>query len=67
MNNPIIEEVRAARAALAKEHGYDLHRIHEWARAAHEERARMQRHERAQRDDAGSLGKEGKAEEVAKP
>lgn len=32
MNNPIIDEVRAARAALAKEHGYDRGRILEWAR-----------------------------------
>ena len=27
MKNPIIEEVREARAALAAEHGYDLQRI----------------------------------------
>ncbi|MEZ5385282.1 MAG: hypothetical protein R3F13_07195 [Prosthecobacter sp.] len=33
MTNPIIEEVRAARAALAAEHGYDIRRITEWARA----------------------------------
>ncbi len=32
MNNPIIDEVRAARAALAKEHGYDRAKILEWAR-----------------------------------
>lgn len=32
MINPIIEEVRAARAALAAEHGYDIKRINEWAR-----------------------------------
>ena len=38
MKNPIIEEVREARAALAAEHGYDLQRIHEWAKAAHEAR-----------------------------
>jgi hypothetical protein len=32
MTNPIIEEVRAARAALAAEHGHDIQRITEWAR-----------------------------------
>ena len=32
MTNPLIEEVRAARASLAAEHGYDIHRITEWAR-----------------------------------
>jgi len=32
MNNPIIEEIREARAALAAEHGYDLIRINDWAR-----------------------------------
>ncbi len=33
MKNEILEEVRAARAALAAEHGYDRQRIFEWARA----------------------------------
>ena len=33
MKNEIIEEVRAARAALAAEHGYDRQRIYEWAKA----------------------------------
>jgi hypothetical protein len=32
MNNPIIDEIREARAALAAEHGYDLARINDWAR-----------------------------------
>ncbi len=32
MNNSIIDEVRAARAALAEEHGYDRAKILEWAR-----------------------------------
>lgn len=32
MNNPIIAEIREARAALAAEHGYDLARINAWAR-----------------------------------
>jgi len=32
MNNPIIDEIRQARAALAAEHGYDLVRINAWAR-----------------------------------
>jgi len=32
MNNPIIQEIREARAALTAEHGYDLSRINEWAR-----------------------------------
>lgn len=35
MTNPIIEEVREARAALAAEHGYDRQGIYEWARKAH--------------------------------
>lgn len=38
MNNPIIEEIRRARAALAEEHGYDLKRINEWARKQTEAR-----------------------------
>lgn len=33
MNNPIIDEVRAARAAIAAEHGYDRAKILAWARA----------------------------------
>jgi hypothetical protein len=33
MKNEILEEVREARAALAAEHGYDRHKIYEWARA----------------------------------
>jgi hypothetical protein len=33
MNNPIIDEVRAARAAIAAEHGYDREKILAWARA----------------------------------
>jgi hypothetical protein len=32
MNNPIIDEIRQARAALAAEHDYDLVRINDWAR-----------------------------------
>lgn len=32
MKNSIIDEVRAARAALAAEHGYDIQRITTWAR-----------------------------------
>jgi len=35
MKNEIIDEVRAARAALAAEHGFDRQRIFEWARATH--------------------------------
>lgn len=38
MTNPIIEEVRKARAALAAEHGYDPQRIYEWALAQHQAR-----------------------------
>ena len=38
MNNPLIEEVRAARAARAESLDYDPHKIAEWARAAHAER-----------------------------
>ncbi len=33
MTNSIIEEVRAARASIAAEHGYDRARILAWARA----------------------------------
>lgn len=33
MTNPIIDEVRAARAAIAAEHGYDRAKILQWARA----------------------------------
>jgi hypothetical protein len=33
MTNPIIEEVRAARASIAAEHGYDRTKIIAWARA----------------------------------
>ena len=32
MKNSLIEDVRAARAALAEEHGYDREKILEWAR-----------------------------------
>lgn len=32
MNDPIVEEVRRIRAAIAAEHGNDLHRIFEDAR-----------------------------------
>jgi hypothetical protein len=38
MKNPIIEEVREAREALAAEHGYDRHRILEWAKKQHASR-----------------------------
>ena len=41
MNNPLIEEVRAARAARAESLDYDPHKIAEWARAAHAERQKM--------------------------
>jgi hypothetical protein len=41
MNNPLIEEVRAARAARAKSLDYDPHKIAEWARNAHAERQKM--------------------------
>ena len=35
MKNPIIDEVREARAALAAEHDYDRHQILEWAKKEH--------------------------------
>ena len=35
MKNELIDEVRAARAALAAEHKYDRMKIYEWAKAAH--------------------------------
>lgn len=41
MNNPLIEEVRAARAARAESLDYDPHKIAEWARTAHAERQKM--------------------------
>jgi len=43
MTNPIIDEVREARAALAAEHGYDRQRIYEWARDAHAARQKATR------------------------
>ena len=43
MTNPIIAEVREARAALAAEHGYDRQRIYEWARKAHAARQKANR------------------------
>ena len=41
MNNPLIDEVRAARAARAEALDHDPHKIAEWARAAHAERQRI--------------------------
>lgn len=41
MNNPLIEDVRAARAARAESLDYDPHKIAEWARTAHAERQKM--------------------------
>lgn len=41
MNNPLIEEVRAARAARAESLDYDPHKIADWARNAHAERQKM--------------------------
>ena len=41
MNNPLIEEVRAARAARAESLDYDPHKIAEWARNAHAERQKL--------------------------
>ncbi len=38
--NPILDEVRDARAAFAEELGHDLKRIQEWAKAAHQARNR---------------------------
>lgn len=49
MNNPIIEEIRQARAALAEEHGYDLKRINEWAREQTVARQRSQNQSKAKR------------------
>ncbi len=42
MNNPIIEEIREARAALAAEHDYDFDKLNEWARKATEQRRLQQ-------------------------
>jgi len=58
MNNPIIEEVREARAALAAEHGYDLQRIHEWAKAAQEVREKARQKIAPKRSAARTLPKE---------
>ncbi len=41
MNNPLIEEVRAARAARAEALDFDPHKIAEWARNAHAERQKI--------------------------
>lgn len=35
MNNPIIKEVRKARAALAAELGHNRQKVFEWAKAAY--------------------------------
>ena len=35
MNNPIIKEVRKARAELAAELGHDRRKVFEWAKAAY--------------------------------
>ena len=50
IRNPIIEEVRAARAALAAEHGYDIKRINEWARQQTEAMKKASRQVRASRE-----------------
>lgn len=57
MKNPIIEEVRKARAALAAEHGYDLQRIHEWAKAAHELRKKVKGKTVAGKSESGTIPK----------
>jgi hypothetical protein len=41
MNNPLIEEIRSARAARAESLDYDPRKIAEWARAAHAQRQKM--------------------------
>lgn len=41
MKNTIIDDIRAARAALAEENGYDRKKIYEWARKAHEARKQI--------------------------
>ena len=41
MNNPLIEEVRAARAARAESLDYDPHKIAKWARNEHAERQKL--------------------------
>ena len=41
MNNPMIDEIRKARADLAEEHGYDLVRLNEWAQKQTENRKRQ--------------------------
>lgn len=61
MKNPIIEEVRKARAALAAEHGYDLQRIHEWAKAAHELRRKVKGNAVPGKSESGVLPKKKKA------
>ncbi len=41
MNNPMIDEIRKARADLAEEHCYDLVRLNEWAQKQTETRRRQ--------------------------
>ena len=61
MKNPIIEEVREAQAALAAEHGYDLQRIHEWAKAAQEAREKARRKIAPGKGASGTTPKKEKA------
>jgi hypothetical protein len=69
MTNPLIEEVRAARAARAESLDYDPHKIAEWARAAHAERQKMLESKVPDKARAVAAGKpSGKAgQEAAAP
>ena len=56
MSNSIIDEVRAARAAIAADHGYDRAKILEWARAEQKARNRDARRTDRVAESGGSQG-----------
>ena len=62
MNNPIIDEIREARAALAEEHGYDLVRLNAWAQTQTEARRRLTSHPMANKSLGPTAGAAGSSE-----
>lgn len=72
MNDPIVDEVRAIRAQIAEECGYDLQRINEHARIATEKIPGLKyvtveemRERRRQRDEALARSAAAPTEPVA--
>jgi len=54
MNNPLIDEVRAARAARAESLDYEPHKNAVWARAAHADRQIILESKHPEREATGS-------------